>query len=130
MPGNDDEEESGDRIQQLSLQLQLDKGWAPPCLGTAEQLVRTLQTTRRHTIPGFAVAYCLLHGTDDAVCPIDGAEYMWKTAETPETDREYHRLEGVAHDVFEESSREASTEIVLQWIHKRLLKNDGEELAS
>ena len=122
MPAAEGEEESEDRIQQLALQLHLDKGWKPPCLGTAEQLVRTLKTTRRHTVPGFALPYCILHGTNDTVCPIDGAEYLWETAETPEAEREFHRLEGVAHDVFEEASREDSTKIVLRWIHKRLLK--------
>jgi alpha-beta hydrolase superfamily lysophospholipase len=71
-------------------------------------------------IPGFTVPYCLLHGTEDFACPISGPEFMWKTAETPEAEREFHRLEGSYHDLFADSEADKSIQITLNWVEKRL----------
>ena len=103
----------------LSEQLQLDKGAVPWSLGTATELTRAVEATYGEAIPGFAVPYCLIHGADDPVCPIDGPEYMWKTAATNETDKEFHPLKGVAHNVFE-SPEETASQITIEWIQKRL----------
>jgi pimeloyl-ACP methyl ester carboxylesterase len=89
-------------------------------LGTAKNLLDALMDVKSSVIPGFTVPYCLLHGTEDAACPISGPEFMWKTAKTPEAEREFHRLEGAYHDLSADPDADKFIKITLDWVEKRL----------
>ena len=101
--------------------MQLDSSGTPFRLGTADNLLKAVEAARDESIHGFRVPYCLLHGTQDEICLIEGAEYLWRTAETPVNDREFHRLQGVYHDPFSDpDDAESSMNLVIDWIKKRL----------
>jgi alpha-beta hydrolase superfamily lysophospholipase len=101
-------------------EIQLDNHCAPLRLRTAAEVVDAISHVTKTAIPGFGVPFCLLHGTNDSISPISGAEYMWQTADTPRADREYHPLQGAYHNLFDADWNETSLQIVQQWIRKRL----------
>lgn len=102
--------------------LELCRGGKPFRLGTAVNLLNALDDVRDKAIPGFNVPFCILHGTEDAACPIEGAEFLWANAATPKTECEYHRLDGYYHDLFCDPKADVPMKITLDWIKKRLNK--------
>ena len=100
-------------------QLKLDNAGNPFRLGTALNLLESVEAVRQDAIPGLMVPYCLIHGTQDGATPIGGAEYMWQTATMP-SDREYHPIDGARHDIFSDPAAEEVMQIVTDWTRKRL----------
>ena len=119
-PGYNNNNNNKQYKQTLRQQLGLDTADDAYSLRTGAELVRTMQTARHVAVPGLSSAFCLIHGTQDRVCRLDGAEYLWKTGSHP--DSEFHRLPGVGHNVFAKHTFERSTQIVSEWIHKRLAR--------
>eukprot|EP00980_Cylindrotheca_fusiformis_P008242 scaffold1736_cov127-Cylindrotheca_fusiformis.AAC.56 len=67
-------------------------------LGTALGCVLAVEAAKDKAIPGFKVPFCIFHGTADASVKIEGSQYMFKTASTPEGDKELHAIEGSFHE--------------------------------
>ena len=110
------------RTDERFVEMGIDGSGIPFRLGTALSLVLALDDVRSKAIPGFNVPYCILHGTDDYGVPITGSEYMWKTAATPEADREFHKIDGAYHDLFADPEAEKCMGLVVDWVKKRLSK--------
>jgi alpha-beta hydrolase superfamily lysophospholipase len=109
---------TGARYKEMSI----DGSGIPFRLGTAVNLVLALEESRTKAIPGFKLPFCILHGTQDEGVPISGSEFMWDTAETPEADRSFHRIDGAFHDLFGDPKAEECMKIVVDWIAKRISK--------
>ena len=104
------------------IEMMIDGSGIPFRLGTGLNLVLALEAVRTNAIPGFKVPYCLVHGTCDYGVPIEGSEYMWETAETPQEDRVFNRVEGAYHDVFADPVAEECMDFIIDWIKKRIKK--------
>jgi len=89
-------------------------------LGTGANLLDAIIDVKYKAIPGMKVPFCLIHGTEDAACPISGAEYFYETADTPAADRELNKLEGAYHDLFADPASSEVVQTSLNWIKKRL----------
>jgi len=98
----------------------VDGSGIPFRLGTAANMVTALEEVRSNAIPGFELPYCIVHGTEDAGVPISGSDYMWATASTPESDREYHRIDGAYHDMLSDPAAEETVGYFVGFIKKRV----------
>lgn len=109
------------------LKLRMDSGGTPMRLGTAANILDAMMLLKTSVIPGFQQPYCLIHGTHDFSCPMSGAEYLWENSSTPESEREFHKMEGMYHDLFSDLGSDEVIDIVLGWTEKRLSKNFNQE---
>lgn len=103
-----------------TLKWRMDSGGTPMRLGTAANILDAMTQLKTSAIPGFQQPYCLIHGTHDFSCPISGAEYLWENSSTPESEREFHKMDGMYHDLFSDYRSDEVIAIVLGWIERRL----------
>lgn len=91
-------------------------------LGTASNIVDALENVKNEAIPGLDIPFMILQGTEDAVAPIAGAEFLFANAATVTSDKEFLRKEGAFHDLTAEpdSIAEECLQDVANWINKRL----------
>lgn len=109
------------------LKLRMDSGGTPLRLGTAANILDAMMELKESVIPGFHQPYCLIHGTHDYSCPISGAEYLWEKSSTPQNEREFHKMEGMYHDLFSDPRSDEVIHTVLGWIEQRLSKRSNPE---
>ena len=89
-------------------------------LGTAVSLVRALEDAVNISIPGYKVPFFLVHGTEDHGVKIEGSEFLWRTADTPNETREFHHIEGGYHDLFSMEDSPKYVEMAVAWMEKRM----------
>ena len=92
----------------------------PYRLGTALQLLISMEDAVAKIIPGFQVPFFLMHGTEDHGVKIEGSEFMWRTVDTPMQDREFHHIEGGYHDLFSMKDSREYLERAVAWMKKRI----------
>jgi alpha-beta hydrolase superfamily lysophospholipase len=93
----------------------------PYRLGTALNLVLCFDKVVK-AIPGYNVPFFLAHGTEDYGVKLEGSEYMWATVDTPEEDREFHKIDGGYHDLYSFKESTAIVKMMTSWIEKRISK--------
>jgi alpha-beta hydrolase superfamily lysophospholipase len=103
-------------------EMQIDASGRTFRLASASNMVCALEDARNTAIPGLITPYCLIHGTHDDGVKIDGSEYMWKTAATPESDRAFKRVQDGYHELFAEKEAEEHFEFAMEWMKKILAK--------
>lgn len=93
------------------------------CLGTGLGFVQAIDEAKQKAIPGLALPFCIIHGTDDAVIKMEGSEYMLQTAKTLAEDKELHKIEGSYHESWADPQiAEASIGHWIAFLKKRLQK--------
>jgi alpha-beta hydrolase superfamily lysophospholipase len=106
------------------LEMGIEGSGKPFRLGTAVALLTSLEVVRSQVIPKLTIPFCVFHGTRDEGVPIEGTDFLKKTARTPDSDRSIHRLEGAFHDLFSEPSptAEKTMEYAIQFMNQRVAK--------
>jgi len=100
----------------------IDGSGEPFILGTAANMVWSMDSLRQEVIPAFQLPFMILHGTKDYAVPIAGSEFMWENVATPMEQRKFLRKEGVYHDIFSDQLAEECMQDVIDWINDRLSK--------
>ena len=62
----------------------------------------------------------IMHGTDDKVCDIKGSEMLFKQANS--TDKQYIKMTGVYHEVYEDPDRDIWLPKGVEWLRTRAFK--------
>jgi len=112
------------RVREMHLssrmvEMKVDGGGAKFLLGTALNLLLALEECRR-IIPSLKVPFFVAHGTSDYGVPIAGSEFLWNNAKTPESDRDFERIEGGYHDLLGDLGAEKVMQLCVDWTRKRL----------
>jgi alpha-beta hydrolase superfamily lysophospholipase len=110
------------RTSPRAREMQIDASGRKFRLATASHMLSAMEDARHTAIPGFTIPYCLIHGTHDDGVKIDGSEYMWKTAATPESDRAFKRVQDGYHCLFAEKEAEEHFAFAMEWMNKMLAK--------
>jgi alpha-beta hydrolase superfamily lysophospholipase len=80
-------------------------------LGEIDQVVRK-------AIPNIAIPVLLIHGTDDALTSIDGANYVWIQLKT--IDKVLQGYPGLYHEVLNEPEKDQVIKDVVTWLDAHL----------
>jgi alpha-beta hydrolase superfamily lysophospholipase len=110
------------RTSPRAREMQIDASGCTFRLATASNMICAMEDARNIAIPGFTIPYCLIHGTHDDGVKIDGSEFMWKTAATPESDRAFRRVPDGYHDLFAEKEAQEHFDFAMAWMEKILAK--------
>lgn len=110
------------RTDKRFVEMGVDGSGKPFRLGTALNLVVSMEEARTKAIPGFNLPYCIAHGAKDAGVPIAGSEYMINTANTPGDDRDYLRIEDAYHDLLSDPVAEETMDFFIKFMNKHLSK--------
>jgi alpha-beta hydrolase superfamily lysophospholipase len=79
-----------------------------------------VETSRRNwaRYPEWRVPVLALHGTDDILTDPRGSERLIEAVAAP--DKTLHLVEGGYHEVLNDTDRDASLQVVLQWLEQRI----------
>jgi len=84
----------------------------------ARKLILELNDNRLNEV---SFPYFLLHGDKDDVCPIRGAERLYKLSKTNEQDKYFHRLPDVNHYIMDTpEDLKVVTKLLCDWLSSRI----------
>eukprot|EP00164_Ancoracysta_twista_P001383 GFYU01001802.1.p1 GENE.GFYU01001802.1~~GFYU01001802.1.p1 ORF type:complete len:299 (-),score=80.52 GFYU01001802.1:51-947(-) len=64
--------------------------------------------------------FIVLHGTEDHVCTMAGSQALYDESATAKEDKEIQKLDGLWHDLLQESDRDVIIGNVIEWMEARL----------
>eukprot|EP00934_Nitzschia_sp_Nitz4_P005467 Nitzschia sp. Nitz4//scaffold183_size43938//3886//6747//NITZ4_007264-RA/size43938-processed-gene-0.12-mRNA-1//-1//CDS//3329539596//5457//frame0 len=101
------EEKTAPRIREMGLE----SSGTPFRLGTAVNLLLSLEAARGQAIPGLTIPFCIIHGDSDYGVPIEGSQFMLKNAASSK--KELHTIPGAYHDLMTDPLAE---EAIVHWM--------------
>jgi len=98
------------------------KGGKPFCLGTAEGLIRAIQSAQE-LFPSFCQPFHINHGSVDYGVPISGSEQLFKQSKTPPNKKELNIVDDGYHGLFSQLDAKDTFQHEIVWIEKMILQN-------